>query len=69
MLLESNAVQGGEDQCDVNSSSSFGSVREVYGIRRIVFNEKERTLRVEYDASRLSEAWSPGCCEVPDSIY
>ncbi len=29
------------------------SVREVYGILRILFNEKERTVRVQYDASRL----------------
>jgi hypothetical protein len=29
------------------------SVREVYGIRRIVFNESDKTVRVEYDASRL----------------
>ncbi len=31
------------------------SAREVYGIRRVGFNEKERTIRVEFDASRLSE--------------
>ncbi|HTM42273.1 MAG TPA: hypothetical protein VL177_15240 [Terriglobales bacterium] len=31
------------------------SVREVYGIRRIQFNGKERSLRVEFDASRLNE--------------
>lgn len=30
-------------------------LREVYGIRRIRFEEAERTVRVEYDASRLSE--------------
>jgi hypothetical protein len=30
-------------------------VWEVYGIRRIQFNEPERTVRVEYDATRLSE--------------
>jgi hypothetical protein len=29
------------------------TVREVYGIHRIQFNEKERTVRVLYDASRL----------------
>jgi len=29
---------------------------KVYGIRRIAFNEKERTLRVEYDVSHLSES-------------
>ena len=34
---------------------ALDSVREVYGIRRITFDEKERTVRVEYDASRLKE--------------
>jgi hypothetical protein len=29
------------------------SVREVYGIQRIQFKEKERTVRVRFDASRL----------------
>ncbi len=32
------------------------SVREVYGIRRVSFSEAERTVRLEYDASRLSES-------------
>lgn len=32
---------------------AIDSVREVYGILRILFNEKERTVRVQYDASRL----------------
>ena len=30
-------------------------VREVYGIQRVVFDEKENTLRVIFDASRLKE--------------
>lgn len=30
-------------------------VREVYGIRQLVPNEKSRSIRVEYDASRLTE--------------
>jgi hypothetical protein len=30
-------------------------VREVYGVRRIAFNPKERTVRVEFDASRFKE--------------
>lgn len=34
---------------------ALDAVREVYGIRRIDFNEKERTVRVEFDASRLIE--------------
>ncbi len=28
---------------------------EVYGVRKIKFNEKENTIRVEYDASRLND--------------
>ena len=34
---------------------ALDSVREVYGIRRMQLNSKERTLRVEFDASRLNE--------------
>ena len=30
-------------------------MREVYGVRRVAFNTAERTVRVEYDASRLNE--------------
>ncbi|HLX84855.1 MAG TPA: hypothetical protein VKR59_13220 [Terriglobales bacterium] len=32
---------------------AIDSVREVYGIQRIHFNEKERTVRVLFDASRF----------------
>src|SRR3984893_5215728 len=32
---------------------AIDSVREVYGIQCIEFNEKERTVRVLFDASRL----------------
>ena len=32
---------------------AIDSVREVYGIQRIRFNEKDRTVRVLFDASRL----------------
>jgi len=35
---------------------AMDNVREVYGIRRIRFNESDRTIRVEYDATRLNEA-------------
>ena len=31
-------------------------VREVYGIRQMQFDDAARTVRVEYDATRLSEA-------------
>lgn len=34
---------------------ALDSVREVYGIQRIQFNERERTVRVLFDASRLSD--------------
>lgn len=34
---------------------AIDSVREVYGIRRVSLNEKEKIARVEYDASRLKE--------------
>jgi hypothetical protein len=33
---------------------AIDSVREVYGIQRVQFNEKERTVRVLFDASRLN---------------
>lgn len=34
---------------------AFDNLREVYGVRRITFNEAERTIRVEFDASRFKE--------------
>jgi hypothetical protein len=34
---------------------AIDSVREVYGIQRIQFSEKERTVRVLFDASRLNQ--------------
>ena len=34
---------------------AINSAREVYGIRKISFDDKERTVRVEYDATRLDE--------------
>ncbi len=34
---------------------AIDNVREVYGIRRISFSEKDHTVRVEFDASRLKE--------------
>ena len=32
---------------------AIDGMREVYGVRRVQFNEHERTVRVEFDASRL----------------
>lgn len=33
---------------------ALGKMSEVYGIRRIQLNEEWKTIRVEYDATRLS---------------
>ncbi len=35
---------------------ALDNVHEVYGVRRIAFDEKQNIVRVEFDASRLSEA-------------
>jgi hypothetical protein len=34
---------------------ALDNLREVYGVRRITFNEAERIVRVEFDASRFKE--------------
>ena len=34
---------------------ALAQVRKVYGIRHLQLNESERTVRVEYDATRLTE--------------
>jgi hypothetical protein len=34
---------------------AIDAVREVYGIRRISFDEKQRIVSVEFDASRFKE--------------
>lgn len=34
---------------------AINSAREVYGIRKITFDEKEQTVRVEFDATRFSD--------------
>jgi hypothetical protein len=37
-------------------TSALANAREVYGIRQLNFDPNARTLRVEYDASRLDAA-------------
>lgn len=37
------------------SFSAIADLRDVYGIRRVQFDDKQSTVRVEYDASRLSQ--------------
>jgi hypothetical protein len=32
---------------------AIDGMREVYGVRQVQFNERDRTVRVEFDASRL----------------
>jgi len=34
---------------------AIDSMREIYGIRSVKFNEKDQTIRVEFDASRMKE--------------
>jgi hypothetical protein len=34
--------------------SALGNLREVYGIRRLQLDEEAKTIRVEYDATRLA---------------
>ena len=34
---------------------ALGHVREVYGIRQLHFDEAAKTVRIEYDATRLTE--------------
>lgn len=34
---------------------AIDNLREVYGIRKVTFAEKDKTVRVEFDASRLKE--------------
>jgi hypothetical protein len=35
---------------------AISKVREIYGVRKLTFDEIERTIRVEYDATRLTES-------------
>ncbi|HEY0264853.1 MAG TPA: hypothetical protein VGC07_10055 [Granulicella sp.] len=34
---------------------AIANMREVYGVRKVSFDEAAQTIRVEYDATRLSE--------------
>jgi len=43
-------------QPDENVMSAYGQLSDVYGIRKLRLEESDRTIRVEYDATRLSEA-------------
>jgi hypothetical protein len=43
-------------QPDENVMSAYGQLSDVYGIRKLRLEESDRTIRVEYDATRLTEA-------------
>jgi hypothetical protein len=34
---------------------AIDNLRDVYGIRRVTFNDGEKTVRIEFDASRFKE--------------
>jgi len=36
--------------------NAYGQLSDVYGIRKLRLQESDRTIRVEYDATRLNEA-------------
>ena len=36
-----------------SEAKALNALREVYGIRKVSFEESEKTVRVEYDATRL----------------
>jgi len=38
-----------------NELRAIDSMREVYGVRRVQFDNQRRTVTVEYDASRLKQ--------------
>ena len=38
-----------------SATLAMAKVREVYGVRRMDLDEAKKTVRVEYDASRLTE--------------
>ncbi len=44
-----------------NELRAIDSVREVYGIQRVQFTEREHTVRVSFDASRMK---APGVAKL-----
>ena len=43
-------------QPDQSVMNAYGQLSDVYGIRKLRLQESDRTIRVEYDATRLNEA-------------
>jgi len=59
MTLINVAFRYGTQLTEVQTRA-MARVRDVYGIWRMTVNGKERTLRIEYDSSRLSESGVAG---------
>jgi hypothetical protein len=38
-----------------SATLALGALREIYGVRKVEFREAEKTVRVEYDSTRLTE--------------
>jgi copper chaperone CopZ len=38
-----------------NEMRAIDTMREVYGVRKVQFNAKQRTVTVEFDASRMKQ--------------
>jgi copper chaperone CopZ len=45
-----------EQQPSESAMFALGNLKEVYGIRRIEIDQPGKTIRVEYDATRLTQA-------------
>ena len=39
-----------------SAALAIARMREIYGIRKVEFREKEKTVRVEFDSTRLTES-------------
>jgi len=39
-----------------SEAMALGRIREVYGIRKLTVDESAKTVRIEYDATRLTES-------------
>jgi hypothetical protein len=51
-----------EQQPSEAAMFALGNLKEVYGIRRIEINQPGKTIRVEYDATRLTGQLWRICC-------
>ncbi len=54
MTTNVDALYRYEQQPGESAMGALAKVHKVYGIRHVRMNEKEKTVRVEFDASRLN---------------